>query len=245
MSYILDALKKSEQERGHGNIPDVQTVHSSSLNYRSDKKASWPYILSVAVLLNLAAIAYFIFDKNNPVESVQPTQKNISQVPAADDKDDTVSKRPSAIPVPLASESTVEHADSSIPAKTDSAAEQSPEEPIQQASAKPEPVAKEIPPPSQIATPPKPLQVSSGNTDDILDFHELPEQIKQQLPSITISAHVYSSNPLQRSIVINNNFMEEGEYVLDGLTLHEITRDGAVFNYQGTLFNYGVVSGWQ
>jgi hypothetical protein len=50
---------------------------------------------------------------------------------------------------------------------------------------------------------------------------------------------------LQRSIVINNNFMEEGEYILDDLVLHEITRDGAVFNYRGTLFNYGVVSGWQ
>jgi len=39
--------------------------------------------------------------------------------------------------------------------------------------------------------------------------------------------------------------MEEGEYILDDLILHEITRDGAVFNYQGILFNYGVVSGWQ
>ena len=25
MSYILDALKKSEQERGHGTAPNVQT----------------------------------------------------------------------------------------------------------------------------------------------------------------------------------------------------------------------------
>lgn len=78
-----------------------------------------------------------------------------------------------------------------------------------------------------------------------MDFHELPESIRQELPSITISAHVYSTNPAQRSIVINNNFMEEGEYVLDGLILYEITTDGAIFAYQGTLFNYGVVSGWQ
>ena len=84
-----------------------------------------------------------------------------------------------------------------------------------------------------------------NDSEAIIDFHELPESIKQQIPTITISAHVYSSNPIQRSIVINNNFTEEGEYILDDLILHEITRDGAVFNYQGTLFNYGVVSGWQ
>ncbi|MBT8135059.1 MAG: hypothetical protein KJO03_11160, partial [Gammaproteobacteria bacterium] len=71
MSYILDALKKSEQERGHGNVPDVQTVHSSSLNYRDDKKAVWPYILIVAVLLNLLAIGYFIINQAGPTETTQ------------------------------------------------------------------------------------------------------------------------------------------------------------------------------
>ena len=50
---------------------------------------------------------------------------------------------------------------------------------------------------------------------------------------------------MQRSIVINNNFLEEGEYVLDGLTLHEITPDGAIFDYKDIRFSYGVVSGWQ
>ena len=73
----------------------------------------------------------------------------------------------------------------------------------------------------------------------------LPESIKLQLPAIIISAHIYSTNPQQRSIVINNNFMEQGEYVLDDLILYEITSNGAIFDYQGMLFNYGVVSGWQ
>ena len=80
---------------------------------------------------------------------------------------------------------------------------------------------------------------------NIIEFYELPDSIQQQLPSIVISAHFYSSNPLQRSIVINNNFLEEGQYVIDNLILSEITTDGAIFDYQGTRFHYGVVSGWQ
>jgi general secretion pathway protein B len=91
--------------------------------------------------------------------------------------------------------------------------------------------------------------VTDKSTDnsitEVVEFHDLPESIKLQLPAIIISAHVYSSNPAQRSVVINNNFMEEREYVIDDLILHEITPDGAIFNYQGTLFNLGVVSGWQ
>lgn len=88
-------------------------------------------------------------------------------------------------------------------------------------------------------------QQTLSDETKIIDFYDLPASIKQTLPAFIISAHVYSTNPMQRSIVINNNFLEEGEYVLDGLILYEITPDGAIFNYQGTLFSYGVVSSWQ
>jgi cytoskeletal protein RodZ len=231
MSYILDALKKSEQERGHGNIPDVQTVHSSSLNYRNEKKAYWPYILIAAVLLNLIAIVYFIVNKEKPVEpgNVEQIVSTVIQTTAENDVIAEKIEQP-VIPSPVTSnrkntevkkpvaETTIENT-----AKTTQLAE------------------------SEKTT------VTATNTDEqavsdetkIIDFYDLPESIKQALPSIVVSAHIYSSNPMQRSIVINNNFLEEGEYVLDGLILYEITPDGAIFNYQGTLFRYGVVSGWQ
>ncbi len=230
MSYILDALKKSEQERGHGNIPDVQTVHSSSLNYRSEKKTYWPYILITAVLLNLLAIIYFIVSKENPTETAGTTQ-----------------------PTTITSHEIIEN----IPATEEIAATESPvaisnddseKKTVKNLSPKPEEKTIEIKNKTAkkteavAAIPEKP---TVSEPAPIIDFHELPESIKQELPSIVISAHVYSSNPMQRSIVINNNLMEEGEYVLDGLILNEITPDGAIFNYQGTLFSYGVVSSWQ
>ena len=196
MSYILDALKKSEQERGHGDIPDVQTVHSSSLNYRNEKKAYWPYVLIIAVLLNLIAIVYFIANKEKPAET-----GNLEQT------------------VNAVTHTTVE-SDVIADKKT------------QQAEKKKAAVTNTD-------------KQTAGNETKIIDFYDLPESIKKALPSITISAHVYSTEPMQRSIVINNNFLEEGEYVLDGLVLYEITPNGAIFNYQGTLFSYDVVSGWQ
>ena len=233
MSYILDALKKSEQERGHGNVPDVQTVHSSSLNYRDDKKAYWPYILIVAVLLNLVAIGYFIMNQAGPAESTDATTGNTAN---------TVNQRRPAAPVPVADETSQpgasEAASVSMPravSDSDTSAAQEREPVIEETATASASITEE--PEAQVAT--------TDSSEAIIDFYDLPESIKQQIPTIIISAHVYSSNPLQRSIVINNNFMEEGEYVLDDLVLHEITPDGAVFDYRGTLFNYGVVSGWQ
>lgn len=235
MSYILDALKKSEQERGHGHIPDVQTVHSSSLSYRNDKRAYWPYILIVAVILNLLAISYFIFNKEKPAETPVTAEVNtaIKQATTENgitaDKTDTPAVTSSA--VNNVNVETTEPLPATVTVTTNSPAKPA----SQETQAERQSVADNT----------RSNRSEKNSNTDIIDFHELPESIKQQLPAIIISAHVYSSNPLQRSIVINNNFMEEGEYVLDGLILHEITTNGAVFNYQGTLFNYGVVSGWQ
>jgi len=229
MSYILDALKKSEQERGHGNIPDVQTVHSSSLSYRSEKKAYWPYVLITAVLLNLIAIVYFIVDKENPEETADTTQAAIIASHTTVENEPAV-KEITAAEIPVAISSAHEN-------KTVAEATPLPEEKTIETKTRP---AKKTETVASVQEEP-----ATNEPTEIIDFYELPEAIKQDLPSIVISAHVYSTNPLQRSIVINNNFMEEGEYVLDGLILYEITPNGAIFNYKGTLFNYGVVSGWQ
>jgi len=226
MSYILDALKKSEQERGHGNIPDVQTVHSSSLNYRSEKKTYWPYILIAAVVLNLLAIIYFIVDKQSP-EQVETRTARTDVATQTEEVTEVVVEKTEATEQPV----TVSSSENKIIAieKTDN----------ETASTKTQAVEKTESITIKTEAP------AENQPTKILAFYELPESIKQNLPSFVISAHVYSSNPLQRSIVINNSFLEEGEYVLDGLILYEITPDGAIFNYQGTLFSYGVVSGWQ
>ncbi|MDT8281506.1 MAG: general secretion pathway protein GspB [Gammaproteobacteria bacterium] len=228
MSYILDALRKSEQERGQGRVPDVQTVHSSGLNYRRDKRSYWPYVLITAVLLNLAAITYFIFTKDD----VQT--QNLSTT--------SITPQTSEIAAPADMVTNVsDNNDSELLTSKNESAENSIHQEIRPVAENPQTMAAY----PAIIKQEKTREPAAEPGDPIVNFHELPASLKERLPTITISAHVYSSNPLQRSIVINNNFMEEGEYLIDGMILYEITPDGAIFDYQGTLFNYGVVSGWQ
>ena len=244
MSYILDALRKSEQERGHGNIPGVQTVHSSSLNYSDDKKAYWPYILIIAAILNIAAISYFIFDKkqstSNPVEVAQNANiKNNYKETKTDDLTLNV-EQTKAIEETTAAPLVINKNKKREPIKAAAVT-------VNAIDDKPSTT------PAIIENHNKAIKTKDTATDNkskkyqeqIIDFYNLPETIKRQLPTITISAHIYSSNPLQRSIVINNNFLEEGEYIMDNLILHEITSSGAIFNFNGTLFSYPVVSSWQ
>ena len=247
MSYILDALKKSEQERGHGRVPDVQTVHSSSLNYGNEKKIYWHYILIIAVIMNLLAILYFIIGSDKSSEKLavathteaieadhlkSNTTDNTStdihkyqkkQIITPSLKIDSNTK-PHVINNQDIEKETIDNHPATI--KSGIITENNDSNNIN----------------NEVA-----LKGNSSSEDisNIMDYYDLPEAIKLQLPAIIISAHVYSSNPLQRSIVINNKFMEQGEYVIDDLILHEITSNGAIFDYQGTRFHYGVVSTWQ
>ncbi len=65
---------------------------------------------------------------------------------------------------------------------------------------------------------------------------ELPPAIGQEIPPISIQGHVYSSEPKDRIVGINDRLLKEGEYLAPGLRLEQITPDGLVFSYKNYLF---------
>lgn len=58
MSYILDALKKSEKERQLGTVPDVLTVQDVMKGDRK-KRRVWPYVVLAVLLLNAVVLAWW------------------------------------------------------------------------------------------------------------------------------------------------------------------------------------------
>jgi len=204
MSYILEALKKSEQARGHGSAPGIQTVHSAGLNYQPPGRSIWPWILIVAILLNLAVLLYFVFAKNQP----SPLPASLAdQQPVA-----TVASVPS-VPVPA------QAAPATVPTAP----------PVQEA---PRVIKHTYNRPSK------------AEIEDAVDISELPEDVRHQIPEMSFTAHVFSSNPQQRSVVINGRFMEEGESLSDDFILKEITSNGVIMDFHGHLFRTTVISGW-
>lgn len=218
MSYILDALKKSEQERGHGSAPNVQTLHSSSLNYHANKTQLWPYFLLAAIVINLAALFYFIIAKTD-VETTAQAQQNITEIEA----DISGTTQPAV------------DKDVSVAAQASNQTESILYKPVSM----PGTGHKTVITSTQAA-----VIETRQPQDTVLEMDELPFDVLQHIPVLEFSAHVYSSNPMQRSIVINGRFMEEGDRLASDLFLSEITPDGAIFDFQGQLFHQGVISAW-
>lgn len=78
--------------------------------------------------------------------------------------------------------------------------------------------------------------VSTG----VPSFGELPYDIQENIPDFNVSVHMFHADPDQRRIRINGNMYTEGKNLQQDLALVEITRYGAVFDYQGHLFRLNV-----
>ena len=228
MSYILDALKKSEQERGRGTAPSVQTVHSSGLTYRSDKTHLWPYLLLAALFVNLAALLFFMMNRPE-AGNLQPAAMPAETQPAV-----AAAETASPTTEPARMKSTGDPTEGTVykpvfmPGAIRSDA----------VSASLQPAAEPI---TAAAVADATAWAMHGS---VPEMDELPFEVLQQIPAMEFSAHVYSSNPIQRSIVINGRFMEEGDRFASDVFLAEITPDGAIFDFKGQLFHKRVVSAW-
>src|SRR5215475_5491931 len=76
MSYILDALKKAERDRHIAQVPTLATVHrppAPAPTYR------WVWVVAPIVVLNLAALAWFLWPATTP----SPEPAVVAVAPAA------------------------------------------------------------------------------------------------------------------------------------------------------------------
>ena len=209
MSYILDAIKKSEAERGHGSIPSLQTVHSSSLNYKTESKQLWPYVIIGLLLLNSAGLIFYF--TNNTAAQIEPIHTKAPMLAKTEPKQD---RQVTTTPV-------IQRQAAEIPKTV-----------FTETKAEPQPIATQT------------SIVQPVADREVLAIEDLSQNIKQHVPAMNFTGHVYSSSAIQRSLIINGSFMEEGDALSNDVTLTEITNKGAIFDYQGTLFEVNVLTGW-
>ncbi|MDH4233252.1 MAG: general secretion pathway protein GspB [Nitrospirota bacterium] len=270
MSYILDALKKSEKERQRGSVPDVLTLQDS-IAQEPKKRLLWPYLLIVALLLHAGLIVWLLGiwqPKTNKISS--PASEQIGSRTLKSMRADT------GVPLPVgtASYSQVKTTGSEGKAYVNDSREKSvpPVEKHTKIKVKsaPQDVAVQTQSDVKRRVESKPLQTidtgtlyevmpfepknvrvtpsGSQNTTDVeiaagkkvFNLKELPLSIQQKLPAFSISVSLYSDDPSSRMARINGQVIREGQYLTAGLKLEEITPDGVIFIYQNYHFRVGL-----
>ena len=216
MSFILDALKKSEAERQRQSGPGLM---DASVAQPRRGLPLWAVIICGLLGLNVLILAVMLFRQQAPATSR---------------------------PAPAASAAThasaaVSAADAAHFSPLDGAPVYAPEVPVDEpaggtpaAGGPPPVVRRERADPALTAAAPAAEDAPSDET--LPEISELNLSGAQALPELHLDVHVWATNPADRFVYINMRKYREGAIVGDGLTLERIRRDGIVLNYQGLRF---------
>ena len=221
MSYILDALKKADQERSLGEVPDLEAAHWGE---RRRKRAyRWVWVVAALLLVN-GILLYLLLGRNDSlISDAGVTPESVDTMPVT--------------PLPRV-EKTVEPAlrDKMRPREPVyvppvAPARRPPPRVVQLPSAPPPAAVVEPPSAYTSAAPPQPAA-----TSDVPEWNDLSLEFRSGLSMPPVDVHVYSEEPGRRFILMDLQKYREGETLGNGAVLEEILPDSIQLYYQGSRF---------
>ena len=221
MSYILDALKKSAQERQQGTAPHLYSVHTSAPPGRNSSPLRHRGIWFIfgGVLLFFACLVILLFLDR---QSVPPSATALVSDRAAHPE--------------LLAEKTAQEVVSQ-------AAKQATEQPAAKNDGSvPQVIIKEnnivL---RSVPIKDKPISSPRGVTADdapssLPQLKDLSPDIRAEIPEMKFAGHTFSEDPAQRMIIVNGQILREGATIAPSTHLSEITWEGVIIDFKGTRF---------
>lgn len=216
MSFILDALRKSESDRQQQDAIETAFVATQTT---SSSNTKWFWLVAALVLVNAAALLYLFLNRQ----------------PSSTEHAESISE---TITVPVETP-VVEAPVRELPTVTENAVESSPtvtmESEIEQLPVESEAMTEptiEAPPEVTSAPPIEP----STNTIAYQTFTEVRASGQVQLPELRLDMHVYSGAPAERFVFINMSKQREGSTLDEGPRVVEIVPDGVVLEHDSVRF---------
>jgi|SRR5687768_15891779 general secretion pathway protein B len=221
MSFILDALKKSEGERQRQSGPAMFEVRVAPPRSRVPV---WAAIVGGLLLVNLVIVAWLLMrapaENDAIAATAQPTE---AAAPApAPARVDQASREPVA-PSPA-----VETAPARSATEEPLLTEQAPPAETEVEPGLDAPVALETPRPRS--------RVTRGTVLGIPTYDQLGARPGAGLPELRLDVHVYADEPAERFVFLNNRRLREGEALPDGTRVESIVPDGVVLTARNQRF---------
>jgi len=227
MSTILDALRKAEQERDLGKVPDLRSFHAVPA---SAPRRGWPGVVLGVVLINAVVLAWLLGRGSLFAGPVAP--------PAASAMGDSpavtapAATPPAPAPVVATAHSPAMAEVAPRPITAPASATATPTLPA------PEPVATapaRSTDPDLLSLPPETV-LALRDTPAPQPLAAMPESFQRALPTLNLDVHVYSDEAARRFVLINGRRYREGDWIQEGPLLETIAADGVIMNHQQARF---------
>lgn len=242
MSYILEALKKSESERNQGRVPDLgqqmRMIHRK--RKRGLPAAAW---LAIALVINAAVLAVLFWPGSGLWWDTRASTP-VTSAPAADV--DSSQPGSEAAPEPASTRSgEIAREEETVPGPAEITAATGG---LESQGAVILGTVEEAPTVIVPTVRPSTADGATGYTPEpwqgrVPHLVELPMAFQRKVPDLVFNSHVYSSQPGARSVMINNRYLRVGD-TLGPLRIERITEEGVELSMDGQRFRVGVVRDW-
>jgi general secretion pathway protein B len=249
MSFILDALKKSESERQQQAGPALFEVRVAP------PRAGlpiWAVVAGIALGVAAATIAVLLWRGSARSDTDTAAASGTAAAPAAGVAGDAVAGISSAAPLTSAATSAATIPNANTPAAGSTSAATPPtasrfnpplvDDPASDTSADADETAADrmpaLPAGSGAMNGPAAPAAANGRSHStgLPSRDDLIASGQAQIPDVQLNLHVYDSKPAARFVIVNGQRAHEGEVLANGVRVDEVTSDGAVLSFRGARF---------
>lgn len=263
MSYILDALRKSDRERRAGEAPMLEIpAGEPQPPHPSHRRPFW--LITALAAFNAAILGYLLLREDGPAPATpqKPVEKAAAPIrppaakaqiaqPQLQEAGKAIEQAPT--PRPSISEMLEQSRQIPPPAATGPVRDLRRAEETKNAAVKPPASAKsafspEAPTPLDADAetersdakldPPQtqPDQSAEKSGEAIPFLQELPREFQRNMPTLAINVYVYADDPADRFVIVNMGKYRTGQRIMDGPLIEAIESDSLILSYQGKKF---------
>jgi general secretion pathway protein B len=238
MSFILDALKKSESERQRKSGPALFEVKVAPPKNRF---GAWAFGLGALLLVNLAVVGWLLMRS--------PARHGAAAVAAPVAAANAHEPLPQATPVALPRTVGNPNVATSVPLPAPSppavagnqGAGPSEDPRREHASAESADAGANADDLAPAVEPPRPAAragegVVRATTSGLPTYQDAAAAPGANLPELRLDLHDYSPRPEDRFVFLNMTKLREGDSLPQGVRVENITPDGVILSYHGTKF---------
>jgi general secretion pathway protein B len=215
MSYILDALRRSQAERERGQVPGLNAQPAATASAPPERRSmSAPWVLAGLTIVAGLAAAVWLWRAPSP-GAAAPLAAAPSTLPAPAARP---APTPAALPVVVSAPTPLPPAPAVAPVLV---------------AASPGAVS---PPPAG----PLPAAVTptatSPSAPRLPTLSELSAEQRRELPPLVMGGSIWSESALSRFVIVNGQVVREGEAAAPGVTVERIGPKAVVLRWRDARF---------
>ena len=219
MSFILDALKKSESDRQRQSGPALFEVKVAAPRTRLPL---WAIAIAGLLVVNLAIVMWMLW-RHSATRTAVPSATATEGPQAAGTAPPAPAPPSVSLPAPAAPPPATALSPVLVP--TPGAGSGGSDNPDDYAPAT-EPTA-----PALLGS-----RVRRGTVDGVPLYQDAAATPGTRIPQLRLDLHVFAMRPQDRFVMINMHKLREGDSLPEGVRVDRITPEGAVLSYSGSQF---------